>query len=152
MGVSTPVNQNREVFFQVSDHLYSSVKPMHLKSASVNTQWLVQEMWHLNHRLNWRMERGKHRINRCMQLFFASFSTNGYVGSPLCFISSQVIKSKSSKKRAKAKRLSGRAVCIHPLCLVLLKWRPKLVTLGDWHHLGNLGDRGSLSELAKELW
>jgi hypothetical protein len=48
------------------------------------------------------------------------------------------------KIQVEAKRLSWG---IHSWCSILLKWRLELVTLGDWQHLGGLGDRGP-SELA----
>ena len=34
----------------------------------------------------------------------------------------------------------------------LLKWRRRLVTLGDWHHLGDLGDRGVSRGACQGLW
>jgi hypothetical protein len=48
------------------------------------------------------------------------------------------------KIQVEAKRLSWG---IRSWCSMLLKWRLGLVTLGDWQHLGGLGDRGPL-ELA----
>jgi len=47
-------------------------------------------------------------------------------------------------QEARLRTWVGRSLCASVLGdRFLLKWRPYLVTLGDWHHLGNLGDWGA---------
>jgi hypothetical protein len=151
------VHSNREHFFLDSDQLCSLVEPTQFKEIIGWSPTASSEAEKMHTSVKPMIARGQHRFNRCYYFLSDNFFSNGsiglvvYISAPNGFNSAlstlQTLHTHSWGLRAtrsiihhhstcqvikiqvKAKRLSW---CICSWCLILLKWRLGLVTLGDW--------------------